>query len=183
MVVHRLLPLLLVPLFCGFMQDKWRIFSPDERFSMEFPREPKLQPEPAGTATAMTGKTWVSAPDQQIYMVAYVGMPGEIPASRQDLYDTLFSKMIEGMLDGNKGKMTLISQKTMTVETMPAREFEGKIVRKPDKAIALKITALMRGRIIIARDRIYVICMTNLGGKINSAVADRFFDSFKILKP
>lgn len=177
MVFHRLLPLLLVPLFCGFMQDKWRLFSPDERFSMEFPREPKLQPAPVGAAKAMTGKTWISAPDQQIYMVAYLGMPGEIPASRQDLYDAHLAKMIEGMLDGNGGEMTLTSEKAMTVETMPAREFEGKIVRKADK-----ITALMRGRIIIARDRVYILCITELEGTVDSAVADRFFNSLKIMK-
>lgn len=174
----RVLPLLLVLPFCGFMQDEWMVFSPDKKFSVELPGEPMLKPENPGVKKkGVEGKTWSSRTTAQIYMISYIELPEAIPPDRKDFRDQVFKNVHQGLLRNDQVELTVTSDKSLTIGTFPAREFEAKGARKADGA-----TASMRGRTIISRDRVYVMWVMRAGDQLDDSSADRFFNSLKILK-
>jgi hypothetical protein len=143
----------------------WQTFISDEGgFSIDMPGKPtnSTQPSSAGTTTYLFSLTKGS----DSYLASYT----DVPVNLAELDpEQLLDNGRDGALNSTGGE--LVEESKITLGKYPGRDF------------TYKITALngnIRQRAYVVDQRLYQIVTTGPGNAVNSADAEKFFDSFKL---
>ena len=146
--------------------------SPEGRYSVLFPGEPKLttQDTTAATGEKMLQYLAMSSDSGAVYMVGYFDSAANMTFS--------FDKARDGFVAAVKG--TLLGEKAVSLDGNPGREL--KVLAKISEADEL----IMMVRFFQAGMRIYVIQLIVPKSSEAATSAEKnvnYFDSFRIIKP
>ncbi len=157
---------------------QWRSFSPPNgRFAVSLPAPPESVVTPiSAEETTLDLHGFMSKTTASVYLIAYLdyaAMPKDAEA-----IENAFDAGRDRMLAASKSGGALLSEKKITVNNYPAREFAYQ-----------NDGGLFKTRMILVRERGYILqvatpllrSLPEVMVKIYQAEADKFFNSFEIL--
>jgi hypothetical protein len=143
--------------------------SDDGKFAAAFPGLPKLKPE---IVAGKTIKTYLFEYPAGAYAVAYADAGfGDAELQQPGFVEHLLDSARDGCLAKVQGK--LVSEQKITLDGNPGREIKLEL---PEQK------GLMRDRVYLARARLYQVMVVGKPWFVNSADADQFLNSFKLIK-
>lgn len=157
---------------------QWRSFSPpNSRFAVSLPAQPESVVTPISTQEhTLELHGFMSKTTASVYLVAYIDYV-KMPKDAESIEDA-FDAGRDRMLASSKTAGALLSEKKITINNFPAREFTYQ-----------NDGGLFKTRMVLVRERGYILqvatpFLRNLPEvitKIYQAEADKFFNSFEIL--
>jgi hypothetical protein len=150
-----------------------RVFTSEQgKFSISMPGTPKEQTQNVDTvAGKIDWIMYVVEQDNAAYAASYADFPAHIVAASDPQH--LLDGGIGGMVGNVNGK--LLSRQNIDLDGYPGQEIVAEAKLKDPNDATLK------SRTYLVNNRLYLIMVVALRGKVSSTEIDRFLQSFKLM--